>query len=174
MWVGLLKSNCVEQSDHSFFLSENSLDHRGWGFSRLPWDSQADTHGHILLIWVVPVCPFYILLLSCQQILRWNLMVCNAQVPRGASKRDWTGFSYFPVSGSGLFCGTASAAISHFMSIQTPDVGATVLASWIQTLGPIFLRKTLVYGPFSLRYLCVVCQKWEDVGCLFRWKGHII
>jgi len=61
--------------------------------------------------------PFIVFFCSSQQIPRWNLMVCNAQVPRGASKRDWTGFSYFRILGSGTFCGTVSEAVSLFTSI---------------------------------------------------------
>lgn len=75
-------------------------------------------------------------------------MVCNAQVPRGASKTDQAGLSRLPTSGSGAFCGTVSAAISHFTPIPTPDVGSTVLAHCIQTLGPISLRQTWVCGQF--------------------------
>lgn len=55
-------------------------------------------------------------------ILRWGLMVCNPQVPRGASGKDWAHIDNYPVFGNSVFCNPIPLlTISHFISIQTPE-----------------------------------------------------
>ena len=49
-------------------------------------------------------------------------MVCNPQVPRGASEKDWARINNYPVFDNSVFCNPIPLlTISHFISIQTPE-----------------------------------------------------
>ena len=75
-------------------------------------------------------------------------MVCNPQVPRGASEKDWARINNYPVFDNSVFCNPIPLlTISHFISIQTPE---SVIAGHIQLLRRkyeylFFLQRSLVY-----------------------------
>lgn len=51
-------------------------------------------------------------------------MVCNSQVPSGASEKDWVHISNFLIFGNSAFCNPISLlTISQFTFIQTLDKG---------------------------------------------------
>ena len=92
-------------------------------------------------------------------------MVCNPQVPRGASGKDWAHINNYPIFGNSVFCNPISLlTISHFISIQTPRVSLSLLVisgSQGENMNIFSSKKLSVLIYFKM---CIWIYCWQSIA----------